>query len=528
MDQGRSLATIACLCIGLLAACGSGGEGSKGAAGDVPASFNIGGTVSGLSGTGLVLQNNGVDDLRVVSNGTFTFPTKMASGVGYNITVLTQPTALNQTCTPGGNIGTVAGADVKTVSIYCVTNQYRIGGTVSGLNGSGLALKNNGGDSLSIASNGTFTFATSLFDGADYAVSVGSQPSGLSQTCSASNNTGKLAGGNITSVAVICSTNTYTVSGVVSGLSGTGLVLQNNGINALFVVSSGSFTFSTLLADGSGYAVAVHAQPSGQNCIVSSGTGTVAGASIAGIAVSCSCLSWWPDVDGDGYGDDAQRPVSECTATKPGYALRAGDCNDNDASINPAAVEICDRIDNNCNGQIDEGVHFGNVGQTCCTWGTKGQYDACMASYLASGPSYSTALLPCVTLAWSQDPNYWLCYDPGELCDNIDNNLNGQVDEGQLKCGNPLHCPQAEVCNGQDDNCDGQVDEGGVCGSCVWSAETCDGCDNDCDGMTDNNLAESYQYCLKADGTTGMRYCLPSQFVLHGGCAAGGGWGACQ
>jgi hypothetical protein len=51
----------------------------------------------------------------------------------------------------------------------------------------------------------------------------------------------------------------------------------------------------------------------------------------------------------------------------------------------------------------------------------------------------------------------------------------GVVDEGQAKCGNPLHCPTPEVCNGLDDNCNGVLDDGASCsgglhcvnGSCV-------------------------------------------------------------
>ncbi len=104
--------------------------------------------------------------------------------------------------------------------------------------------------------------------------------------------------------------------------------------------------------------------------------------------------------------------------------------------------------------------------------------------------------------------------------------MNGQVDEGQLKCGFPLHCPQVEVCNGQDDNCDGLVDEGNVCGSCTWSYETCDGCDNDCDGMADNGVQT--EVCQKPDGSAGTRACKPPQMVPVGTCVAGGGWGACQ
>jgi hypothetical protein len=51
----------------------------------------IGGNVTGLSGTGLVLQNNGGDNLAVTASGAFTFATAIKSGTAYAITVLTQP-----------------------------------------------------------------------------------------------------------------------------------------------------------------------------------------------------------------------------------------------------------------------------------------------------------------------------------------------------------------------------------------------------------------------------------------------------
>ena len=82
--------------------------------------------------------------------------------------------------------------------------------------------------------------------------------------------------------------------------------------------------------------------------------------------------------------------------------------------------------------------------------------------------------------------------DATEVCDAIDNNCDGNVDEGFLRCGDPLHCPAPETCNGLDDDCDGYVDssDGGhssICpNDCVWSPEVCDGCDNDCDGVIDD------------------------------------------
>jgi hypothetical protein len=76
--------------------------------------------------------------------------------------------------------------------------------------------------------------------------------------------------------------------------------------------------------------------------------------------------------------------------------------------------------------------------------------------------------------------------DAIEICNELDDDCDGEIDESFLKCGDPLHCPAAEVCNGEDDDCDGQIDEGDVCGGCVPSPEICDGCDNDCDGIVDN------------------------------------------
>src|SRR4029453_2437712 len=63
-----------------------------------PAKVTIGGTVGGLSGSGLVLQNNGGDDLAVATNGTFSFKTTVDAGSPYNITVPAQPSAPSQAC----------------------------------------------------------------------------------------------------------------------------------------------------------------------------------------------------------------------------------------------------------------------------------------------------------------------------------------------------------------------------------------------------------------------------------------------
>ena len=256
---------------------------------NVASTYTIGGTVSGLgSGLSLTLLNSGGNALLVNANGSFTFSTALASGAAYAVTVGTQPAG--QTCTVTNGAGTVASANVTNVSVSCSGGpvSYSVGGTVSGL-GAGLSvtLLNNGGNSLVVNANGSFSFSTALASGAAYAVTVGTQPTG--QTCTVANGTGNVASVNVTNVAVTCSSNTYTVGGTVSGLgSGLSVTLLNNGGNSLLVNGNGSFTFSTALASGAAYSVTVGTQPTGQSCSVTNGTGTVASANVTNVSVTCS------------------------------------------------------------------------------------------------------------------------------------------------------------------------------------------------------------------------------------------------
>jgi len=170
---------------------------------NAPVTYSVGGTVSGLSGT-VVLQDNGGDNLSVSANGSFTFATKLASGAAYAATVRTQPSG--QTCTVGSGSGTVGSANVTNVAVTCTTNApvtYSVGGTVSGLSGT-VVLQDNGGDNLSVAANGSFTFATKLASGAAYAATVLTQPSG--QTCTVGSGSGTVGSANVTNIAVTCTT----------------------------------------------------------------------------------------------------------------------------------------------------------------------------------------------------------------------------------------------------------------------------------------------------------------------------------
>src|SRR5437899_2775529 len=151
----------------VLAGCGRGGAGSS--TPPVP-TYTIGGAITGLTGSGLVLQLNGGSNLPVNSNATaFTFVTQLASGAAYTVSVLTQPANPSQTCTVTGGSGNVGSASVANISISCTTNSFTIGGTVSALLGTGLVLQNNGGNNLPIGGNGSFTFSTPILSGATYA-----------------------------------------------------------------------------------------------------------------------------------------------------------------------------------------------------------------------------------------------------------------------------------------------------------------------------------------------------------------------
>ena len=186
-----------------------------------------------------------------------------------------------------------------------------------------------------------------------------------------------------------------------------------------------------------------------------------------------------------------------------GYTTCQGDCDDNDPNNYPGNVEVCDGYDNNCDGIVDEGFDQDGDGYTTC----QGDCD-------------------------DNDPNNY----PGnvEVCDGYDNNCDGIVDEGfdqdgdgyttcQGDCddNDPNNYPgNVEVCDGYDNNCDGIVDEGfdqdgdgyTTCqddcddndpNNYPGNVEVCDGYDNNCDGTVDegfdqdgDGIADCFDNCL--------------------------------
>ncbi len=247
--------------------------------------YGVGGTVSGLgSGNQVVLQNNNGDNLTVSANASFAFASAIADGTNYAVTVLSQP--VGQTCMVSQGIGSINEADITNVMVTCTTNTYTLGGTVSGLgSGNHMVLQNNNGENLAISANGSFTFATAIADGTNYAVTVLPQPTG--QTCTVTNGSGTITETNVTNVTVTCSTNSYKVGGMVSGLlSGEDVVLQDNNGDNLTVSANGSFNFATQIIYGGSYTVTVLTQPTAQTCAVTNSSGTVT-SNVTNVSVTC-------------------------------------------------------------------------------------------------------------------------------------------------------------------------------------------------------------------------------------------------
>jgi Galactose oxidase, central domain len=162
-----------------------------------PPTYKVGGVVSGLTGT-VVLQN-GADHLSVAMNGAFAFPSLVASGQSYDVSVLTQPAS--QTCAVSHGNGSVS-ANVTTVGVACTPDHFTIGGSVSGLSTAGLRLTD-GSDSITVAAGATsLGFPTPLETGASYAVTIAAQPSG--ELCNVASGAGTVAAANISDIAVTC------------------------------------------------------------------------------------------------------------------------------------------------------------------------------------------------------------------------------------------------------------------------------------------------------------------------------------
>jgi len=120
--------------------------------------FNLGGTLSGLTTSGLVLIDGGQSVAVPAGATTFSFPAALAQGSGYSVTVQDQPTGL--ACAVANGTGTIPSSNVTTVSVSCTDQPFNVGGSISGLSTAGLVLAN-GTDTLTVDVNATaFTMPT--------------------------------------------------------------------------------------------------------------------------------------------------------------------------------------------------------------------------------------------------------------------------------------------------------------------------------------------------------------------------------
>lgn len=160
---------------------------------------------------------------------------------------------------------------------------------MTGLSASGLVLGSGNHTAAPSAGATAFTLSGSFSSGDSYSVVVTTQPTG--QTCTVMGGSASVGTGDVTNVQVSCSA-TYHVGGSVSGLTASGLILQNGSDSASVAANATSFTLPTTVANGSAYSLSVKSQPTGLICVIDNATGTVSGAAVTNIAVTCGQWIW--------------------------------------------------------------------------------------------------------------------------------------------------------------------------------------------------------------------------------------------
>ena len=212
---------------------------------------------------------------------------------------------------------------------------------------------------------------------------------------------------------------------------------------------------------------------------------------------------WYADADGDSYGD-TDSPAQACEAPD-GHVADASDCDDGDAAVNPAASEICDDQDNDCDGDVDE-----DDASDVATWyadaDQDGYGDLSSTTESCDAPSgYTSDASDC------DDHNDQVHPGAAESCDGVDEDCDGSVDEDASDMdawyadtdgdGYGDADSSAQACEAPS----GHVSDGTDCddGSAAihpGASETCDGVDQDCDGDVDEDASDALTWCLDADG----------------------------
>ena len=226
---------------------------------------------------------------------------------------------------------------------------------------------------------------------------------------------------------------------------------------------------------------------------------------VGGIDNGLSFTTYYVDGDSDGYGDENDGGSSECSNPGAGYTTNNDDCNDGDTNINPGKVEVCDGLDNDCAGGIDNGLSFTTYFADGDGDGYGDASDAGTSECANPGAGFSTTNDDCDDSTSDVNPGKI------EVCDGLDNDCVGGIDDGLAftdyyrdldsdgygdasDSGSSLCLnPGAGYATDNTDCDDGSaaVNPGQV--------EVCDGLDNDCVGGVDNGFT-FVDYYTDSDG----------------------------
>jgi len=122
-----------------------------------------------------------------------------------------------------------------------------------------------------------------------------------------------MGAGPVNSVLVACSINSYTLGGTVSGLTSGALVLSGAGQTQTVLGGATNFVFPSAINSGTAYAVNVQTQPSGFNCSVSNGSGTVTSGNVTSVAVTCLPITYTVGGAISGLGSNSGLVLSDGT-----------------------------------------------------------------------------------------------------------------------------------------------------------------------------------------------------------------------